>query len=109
MKDPQEILHKFLSSKFLVAQRSNGYVCPGSMRLVDFQTAIDQVRFWGAGTGIRWGRQGLYLLESNGDFVNVHRKILTLLKSGLLEISMDENTGRRVVRIKEGDGVEASQ
>jgi len=70
------------------------------MRLVDFQTALDQVRFWGTGTGIRWVRQGLYLLESNGDFVNVHRKILTLLKSDLLEISRDENTGRRVVRIK---------
>jgi len=99
MKDPQKIIHKFLSSKFLVAHRSNGLVCPGAMRLVDFQTALTHLLPSLRPTGIG-PRSGLYLLESDGSFVNVHREIQSLLKAGLLEFSRAKNGRSWILHVK---------
>lgn len=83
MQDPSEILQKFKTSKFLVASRSKGLICPLSMRIVSFEDAIGwgNISFWSTGM---WFRSGIYLMEGDG-FTNVHRQIRKLFKAGLLE------------------------
>lgn len=84
MQDPNEILQKFKTSKFLVASRSKGLICPLSMRLSSFDEAIGfgNISFWS--TGI-WFRSGIYLMEGDG-FTNVHRQIRKIYRAGLLEV-----------------------
>ena len=84
MQDTNEILQKFKTSKFLVASRSKGLICPLSMRLSSFDEAIGfgNIGFWSTGM---WFRSGIYLMEGDG-FTNVHRQIRKLYKAGLLEI-----------------------
>lgn len=84
MQDPSEILQKFKTSKFLVASRSKGLICPLSMRLSSFDEAVgfENISFWSTGM---WFRSGIYLMEGDG-FTNVHRQIRKLYKAGLLEI-----------------------
>ena len=84
MQDPNEILQKFKTSKFLVASRSKGLVCPLSMRLSSFDDAIGfrNIGSWSSGI---WFLSGVYLVEGDG-FTNVHRQIRKLFKAGLLEI-----------------------
>jgi len=84
MQDPSEILQKFKTSKFLVASRYKGLICPLSMRLSSFDEAVGfgNISFWLTGM---WFRSGIYLMEGDG-FTNVHRQIRKLYKAGLLEI-----------------------
>ena len=80
MQDPNEILQKFKTSKFLVASRSKGLVCPLSMRLSSFDDAIGfrNIGSWSSGI---WFLSGVYLVEGDG-FTNVHRQIRKLFKAG---------------------------
>ena len=84
MQDPSEILQKFKTSKFLVASRSKGLICPLSMRLSSFDDAIG-FRYIGSWSSGIWFLSGVYLMEGDG-FTNVHRQIRKLFKAGLLEI-----------------------
>jgi hypothetical protein len=98
MQDINEILQKFKTSKFLVASRSKGLICPGTMRLSSFDDAIGfgNISFWSTGM---WFRSGIYLMESDG-FTNVHRQIRKLHKAGLLEIVDSETLDYRGQRYK---------
>jgi hypothetical protein len=105
MEELQELLSKFKDSKFLVASRSNGYICPGTMRLASFEEAIGfgNVGTWSS-SGL-WFRSGIYLMEGD-DFTNVHRQIRKLFKEGLLELVDSEEKNYlgypyKVLRIKE--------
>jgi hypothetical protein len=107
MKDSQALLNKFKESKFLVASRSNGYICPGSMRIVGFEEAIGFGniinRNWSP-SGL-WFSSGIYVMEGDG-FTNAHRQIRKLFKEGLLEMVDSEQTNYhgypyKVLRIKE--------
>ena len=104
MQDPNEILQKFKTSKFLVASRSKGLVCPLSMRLSSFDDAIGfrNISTWSSGI---WFLSGVYLMEGDG-FTNVHRQIRKLFKAGLLEIvdskELDyRNRPWKTLRVKE--------
>jgi hypothetical protein len=102
---PTETLQKFKESKFLVASRSNGYICPGSMRMASFEEAIGfgNIGYWSS-SGLHF-RSGIYLAEGDG-FTNVHRQIRKLFKEGLLELVDSEEKNYygnhyKVLRIKE--------
>jgi len=103
MEELQELLNKLKDSKFLVASRSRGYICPGTMRMMSFEEAIGfgSISIWSTGP---WFRSGIYLAEGDG-FTNVHRQIRKLLKAGLLEITDSEKTNYgqpiKTLRIKE--------
>jgi hypothetical protein len=104
MQDPNEILQKFKTSKFLVASRSKGLICPLSMRLSSFDEAIGfgNISFWS--TGI-WFRSGIYLMEGDG-FTNVHRQIRKIYRAGLLEVVDSKELDYRhqpykILRVKE--------
>ena len=104
MQDPNEILQKFKTSKFLVASRSKGLICPLSMRLSSFDDAISfrNIGSWSSGI---WFLHGVYLMEGDG-FTNVHRQIRKLYKAGLLEIvdskELDyRNRPWKTLRVKE--------
>ena len=105
MQDPNEILQHLRSSKFLVATRSNGYVCPGTMHITDFDSAIGSQHIWSWSSGL-WFRLGIYRMEEGGGFTNVHRQIRKLFKSGLIELVNSEKLDYRgqpykTLRVKE--------
>lgn len=89
MQDPREILQHLRSSKFLVAGRSNGYVCPGTMHITDFDTAIGWQHI-GSWSNSLWFRSGIYRMEESGGFTNVHRQIRKLYKVGFIELVNSE-------------------
>lgn len=106
VEELKSLLEKWKDSRFLVASRSNGYICPGSMRMASFEEAIG---FHNVGSGFGdsglWFYSGIYLMEGDG-FTNVHRVIRKLFKAGLLEIVDSEEKGYhgypyKVLRIKE--------
>lgn len=105
MQDPDKILQKFKTSKFLVASRSKGLICPLTMRLSSFDEAIGSgdISCWSSGL---WFRSGIYRMEEGGGFTNVHRQIRKLYKVGLIEIINSEKLDYRglpykTLRVKE--------
>lgn len=105
MQDPNETLQHLRSSKFLVADRSKGLICPGRMHITDFDTAIgwQHIGSWSSGL---WFRSGIYRMEEGGGFTNVHRQIRKLFKSGLIELVNSEELDYRgqpykTLRVKE--------
>lgn len=101
VEELKALLEKWKGSRFLVASRSNGYICPGTMRMASFEEAIGfgnvGTRSWSR-SGL-WFRSGIYLMEGDG-FTNAHRGIRRLFRAGLLEMGYN---GRpyKVLRIKE--------
>ena len=105
MKDSQALLNKFKESKFLVASRSNGYICPGTMRMASFEEAIGFCDIGTWSSSELWFHSGIYLMDGDG-FTNAHRQIRKLFKEGLLEIVDSEEKNYygnhyKVLRIKE--------
>ena len=80
-------LDTFKNSRFLTTDRSNGYIKPGSMRIVDFETALESIGVYVStyDQSLRiWG--GLYVANDDGTFKNVHRALRSMHKAGLLEV-----------------------
>lgn len=103
---PNEILQSLRSSKFLVADRSNGYVCPGSMKIVGFDEVLESgcvsfhfYTYDGRTRQYSRFRKGVYLANEDGTFRNVHREIKRLVVSGILETV--GNGYPKTLRIKE--------
>lgn len=103
---PNETLQFLRSSKFLLADRSKGYICPGSMRIVEFEEVLAAgcVRFHSyvydgktRYSGYFW--KGVYVANEDGTFRNVHREIKRLVLAGVLE-SVDDGYPR-TLRVKE--------
>lgn len=103
---PNETLQFLRSSKFLLAHRSNGYICPGSMRIVGFDEVLASgcVNYhtytWDGKTRHSgYFRKGVYVANEDGTFRNVHREIRKLVVSGILESVGDGYP--RTLRVKE--------
>jgi hypothetical protein len=81
----KEMLKKFQSSKFIRAGRSNGYIKPTTMKIVDFSAAIGKtntVLFW---SDIPRMWDGIYLVADDGTVQNVNLQIMSLYRAGFLE------------------------
>lgn len=106
MSNAEDIFQKLITSRFLIARRSNGYVCPGTMRLTDFDALLRDVRvvrrsYQRAGRMQNFTRfmSGIYIATDDGDFRNVHREIRKLLDAGLLEVVGEDYI--KTLRVKE--------
>lgn len=87
MQSPKERLDTFKNSRFLTTDRSNGYIKPGSMRIVDFESALETLGVYVStyDQSLRiWG--GVYILNPDGSFNNIHRALRSMHKAGLLEV-----------------------
>jgi len=94
----KEMLKNFQSSKFIRANRSNGYIKPTTMKIVDFSAAIGKantVLFW---SDIPRMWDGIYLVADDGTVQNVNRQILSLYRAGFLE----NGTKRGSLKVVEG-------
>ena len=94
---PEETLKTFLNSKFIRADRSNGYIKPTTMKITDFDAALAEegtLSFWSSAPRL-WA--GIYLLCEDGTVQNVNRQVLRLYKAGLLE----SGPKRGSLRVKE--------
>ena len=94
----KEMLKKFQSSKFIRAGRSNGYIKPTTMKIVDFSAAIgeaDTVMFWSR-TARMW--DGIYLVADDGTVQNVNLQIMSLYRAGFLE----KGANRGSLKVTEG-------
>lgn len=93
IEDLKTLLDKFKKSKFLVASRSNGLICPTTMKIVDFNEAIglNNVSVYQASLCFR---TGIYLVEGD-EFVNIHRQITKLFKARFLKSTNSNQTNHR--------------
>jgi hypothetical protein len=94
----KEMLKKFQSSKFIRASRSNGYIKPTTMKIVDFSAAIGE-----ANTDMFWPREyrmwdGIYLVADDGTVQNVNLQIMSLYRAGFLE----KGANRGSLKVVEG-------
>ena len=95
----KEMLKKFQSSKFIRASRSNGYIRPTTMKIVDFETAIGK-----ANTILEWHGSrsaiydGIYLVADDGTVQNVNQQIISLYRAGFLE----KGANRGSLKVVEG-------
>ena len=92
MKNNVEILKNFRSSKVLICERNKGMIAPLSMKIIDFDDILMQpgvVSSWeyGGKTHYRFWLKSFYIVESDNTFTNINRKLVSLLKAGLLEVA----------------------
>ena len=106
MSNTEATLQNLKTSKFLVASRSNGYVCPGTMQIMDFDTLLESVRitrhsyhYAGRMKTVTRFMSGIYVAADGGGFRNVHREIRKLLDAGLLEAAGEDYI--KTLRVKE--------
>lgn len=100
-----ELLNYYINSQFIVCNRSNGYITPTTMKIVNFESAIANITMWSAYRNTLYLRgSGLYIILPDGSTKNIHHGLRRLLRAGLLELVENEKdkygSGTRHLRIK---------
>lgn len=82
-----ELLNYYINSQFIVCNRSNGYVLPTTMKIVNFESAIANTTMWSgySNTLYLWSI-GLYIILPDGSTKNIHHNLRKLLRAGFLEL-----------------------
>jgi len=82
-----ELLNYYINSQFIVCNRSNGYVLPTSLKIVNFESALSNITMWSAYRDTLYLRgSGLYIILPDGSTKNIHHGLRRLLRAGLLEL-----------------------
>ena len=100
-----ELLNYYINSQFIVCNRSNGYVLPTTMKIVNFDSAIANITMWSAYSNTLYLQgSGLYIILPDGSTKNIHHNLRKLLRAGFLELVEGEadkyGRGTRHLRIK---------
>ena len=104
-EDLNELLNYYINSQFIVCSRSNGYIIPTTMKIVNFESALSNITMWSAYRDTLYlRRSGLYIILPDGSTKNIHHGLRRLLRAGLLELVEGEADkycrGTRNLRIK---------
>ena len=82
-----ELLNYYINSQFIVCNRSNGYVLPTTMKIVNFDSAIANITMWSAYSNTLYLQgSGLYIILPDGSTKNIHHNLRKLLRAGFLEL-----------------------
>ena len=103
--DLNELLNYYINSQFIVCNRSNGYVLPTSLKIVNFESALSNITMWSAYRDTLYLQgSGLYIILPDGSTKNIHHNLRKLLRAGFLELVEGEadkyGRGTRNLRIK---------